>query len=50
MRERGGGTSSGYTSTGFYGGLAIGRIALLWVNRKIGERNAVFMYTALAIG
>ncbi|KAL4071424.1 major facilitator superfamily domain-containing protein [Scleroderma yunnanense] len=31
---RGGGPSSGYISSGFYAGLMIGRVALLWVNQK----------------
>ncbi|KAI0269986.1 MFS general substrate transporter [Gloeopeniophorella convolvens] len=32
---RGGGPSSGYISSGFFGGLALGRVALLWVNKKV---------------
>ncbi|KAG1800261.1 major facilitator superfamily domain-containing protein [Suillus plorans] len=31
---RGGGPSSGYISSGFFGGLMIGRVGLLWVNKK----------------
>ncbi|KAI0716684.1 MFS general substrate transporter [Earliella scabrosa] len=46
---RGGGPSSGYISSGFFGGLTIGRVALLWVNHKIGERRAIFLYGVLAI-
>ncbi|KAF9242916.1 MFS general substrate transporter [Melanogaster broomeanus] len=46
---RGGGPSSGYISTGFFGGLMIGRVALLWVNKKIGERRALFIYAICAI-
>ncbi|PVF93674.1 MFS general substrate transporter [Serendipita vermifera] len=49
VNVRGGGPSSGYVSSGFFGGLTVGRIALLWVNRKVGERTAVFIYAALAI-
>ena len=33
--ERGGGSSSGYLSSGFFGGLALGRILLLWVNKWV---------------
>ncbi|KAI0759756.1 MFS general substrate transporter [Irpex lacteus] len=47
---RGGGKNSGYVSSGFFGGLTVGRVALLWLNKKIGERNAVFVYTVLALG
>ncbi|KAG8809915.1 hypothetical protein FRC17_003175, partial [Serendipita sp. 399] len=47
---RGGGPSSGYVSSGFWGGLTVGRIALLWLNKKVGERRVVFIYAILAIG
>ncbi|KAH7923445.1 MFS general substrate transporter [Leucogyrophana mollusca] len=47
---RGGGPSSGYISSGFFGGLMIGRVALLWVNRVVGERRVLFIYAILAIG
>ncbi|KAI0716680.1 MFS general substrate transporter [Earliella scabrosa] len=47
---RGGGPSSGYIASGFFGGLTFGRIALLWVNHKLGERRALFLYGVLAIG
>ncbi|KAF9558509.1 MFS general substrate transporter [Agrocybe pediades] len=46
---RGGGQSSGYISSGFFGGLTVGRILLLWVNSKIGERLVVFIYAFLAL-
>ncbi|KAI0322837.1 MFS general substrate transporter [Amylostereum chailletii] len=48
--KRGGGPSSGYISAGFFGGLALGRVALLWLNRKVGERRIIFRYILLAIG
>ncbi|KAF9239880.1 MFS general substrate transporter [Melanogaster broomeanus] len=47
---RGGGPSSGYISSGFFGGLMTGRVALLWVNRKVGERRVLFIYALFAIG
>ncbi|KAH0578292.1 hypothetical protein H2248_003918 [Termitomyces sp. 'cryptogamus'] len=50
IQERHGGPSSGYISTGFFAGLMIGRVALLWVNEKVGERRVIFLYTLLAIG
>jgi fucose permease len=49
INARGGGPSSGYVSSGFFGGLTLGRVALLWVNRKIGERRAIFVYSLIAI-
>ncbi|KAH8113850.1 MFS general substrate transporter, partial [Phellopilus nigrolimitatus] len=49
MEKRGGGSSSGYLTSGFFGGLTLGRIALLWLNRKIGERRVVWLYISLAI-
>jgi fucose permease len=50
IRERGGGSSSGYISSGFFGGLALGRLALIWVNKKIGERRAIFIYSVISLG
>ncbi|KAA1472114.1 MFS general substrate transporter [Dentipellis sp. KUC8613] len=47
---RGGGASSGYISAGFFGGLMVGRVALLWVNKAVGERLVIFFYVLLAIG
>ncbi|KAK7039467.1 major facilitator superfamily domain-containing protein, partial [Favolaschia claudopus] len=48
---RGGNPStSGYVSAGFFGGLMIGRVALLWLNSKIGERRVMYLYSVLAIG
>ena len=35
IKRRAGGPSSGYVSSGFFGGLAFGRVALLWVNHKV---------------
>ncbi|KAF8155522.1 MFS general substrate transporter [Crassisporium funariophilum] len=46
---RGGGPSSGYISSGFFGGLTVGRVALLWVNKKVGERRVLFVYSIIAI-
>ena len=31
-------------------GLTIGRVALLWVNKKVGEKRVLFIYTILCIG
>lgn len=50
VEERGGGSSAGYISSGFFGGIMVGRVGLLWINEKIGERRAVYLYTLLAIG
>jgi fucose permease len=49
IEERDGGPSAGYISSGFFGGLTVGRVILLWVNKKIGERRVLFLYSALAI-
>ncbi|KAJ7185631.1 MFS general substrate transporter [Mycena filopes] len=47
---RGAGPSAGYTSSGFFGGIMVGRLALLWLNKKIGERRVLYLYVALAMG
>ncbi|KAG7092620.1 hypothetical protein E1B28_008963 [Marasmius oreades] len=49
-RERHGGPDAGYISSGFFGGLTLGRVVLLWINALVGERNAMFLYAVLAIG
>lgn len=49
INVRGGGPSSGYISSGFFGGLTLGRIGLLWVNRLVGDRSAVIIYCILII-
>ncbi|KAF8674082.1 tetracycline resistance protein [Rhizoctonia solani] len=50
IENRGGGSSSGYVSSGFFAGLMLGRLVLLWVNQKLGERRAVYLYSCLIIG
>ncbi|KAF7316208.1 MFS domain-containing protein [Mycena indigotica] len=47
---RGGGHSAGYVSSGFFAGLMIGRVALLWLNKALGEYYVLYLYTALIIG
>ncbi|KAJ3728000.1 MFS general substrate transporter [Lentinula guzmanii] len=50
IRERDGGPSAGYISSGFFGGLTLGRLALMYINKKIGEHRVVFIYVLLSIG
>ncbi|OSD01411.1 MFS general substrate transporter, partial [Trametes coccinea BRFM310] len=50
LEKRSGSSNAGYISSGFFGGLMLGRILLLWLNKKIGERRAVFLYAVLVIG
>ncbi|EPS95638.1 hypothetical protein FOMPIDRAFT_1132010 [Fomitopsis schrenkii] len=47
---RSGGPSVGYISSGFFGGLMLGRVLLLWVNKLVGERYVIFLYIFLTIG
>ncbi|KDR80388.1 hypothetical protein GALMADRAFT_1194926 [Galerina marginata CBS 339.88] len=49
INVRGGGPSSGYISAGV-SGVMLGRVGLLWLNKRLGERNAVFLYSLLCIG
>jgi len=48
MIVRGGGLSCGYVSTGFFGGLTLGRVILVEVTKKIGPVNSIYIYTLLA--
>ncbi|ESK87786.1 hypothetical protein Moror_15376 [Moniliophthora roreri MCA 2997] len=50
IRLRDGGPNSGYISSGFFAGLTLGRVILLWLNAKIGERRVMYLYAMLAIG
>ncbi|KAJ7628808.1 MFS general substrate transporter [Roridomyces roridus] len=47
---RGGGASSGYISAGYSGGAVLGRLLLIWVNKKIGNDLSVYIYSVIAIG
>ncbi|KAI0367661.1 MFS general substrate transporter [Pilatotrama ljubarskyi] len=49
QEKRHGSANSGYISSGFFAGLMLGRLVLMWLNRKIGERRALFLYALLAI-
>ncbi|KAI0739072.1 MFS general substrate transporter [Daedaleopsis nitida] len=49
QEKRNGNSNAGYISSGFFGGLMLGRLLLMWLNRKIGERRALFLYALLAI-
>jgi len=46
---RKGGLSSGYISSGFFGGLTLGRVGLLWLNKLVGERRVIYLYILLTI-
>ncbi|KAH9478786.1 hypothetical protein JR316_0009247 [Psilocybe cubensis] len=46
INVRGGGPSSGYISSGFFGG----KVILLWVNKTVGERRVMYLYSAICLG
>ncbi|KAH9478737.1 Bypass of stop codon protein 6 [Psilocybe cubensis] len=50
IHERGGGPSSGYISSGFFGGLTLGRVGLMWLNKMVGEHRVIILYSLIAIG
>ena len=35
IQERNGGPDAGYISSGFFGGLAVGRLGLIWFSRWV---------------
>ncbi|KAH8110060.1 MFS general substrate transporter [Phellopilus nigrolimitatus] len=47
--ERGGGSSSGYLTSGFFAGLTLGRVGLLWLNKLVGERRVIWLYISVCI-
>ncbi|KAK9899797.1 MFS general substrate transporter [Cystobasidium minutum MCA 4210] len=49
LDERDGPVSAGYVSSGFWGGITLGRVLLPSFNVWVGERNVVFLYIGLAL-
>jgi len=49
MLIRGGGPNSGYVSTGFFGGLTLGRIILFPITDRLGAVKAIYVYTFVAL-
>ncbi|KAF9528689.1 major facilitator superfamily domain-containing protein [Crepidotus variabilis] len=49
IQKRHGGHSAGYISSGFFGGLTLGRVSLMWLNKLVGEHRIVFVYSLVAI-
>ncbi|KAG8910348.1 hypothetical protein FRC00_008364, partial [Tulasnella sp. 408] len=47
---RGGGPNAGYVSSGFFGGLTLGRFILWPVNDLLGKHRALYLYMAIAAG
>ncbi|KAI1788661.1 hypothetical protein LXA43DRAFT_1158392 [Ganoderma leucocontextum] len=50
LKRRGGSCNSGYISSGFFGGIMLGRVLLLRLNKKLVERRTLFFYAMLSIG
>ncbi|WRT64998.1 uncharacterized protein IL334_001939 [Kwoniella shivajii] len=49
LDERGGDDNSGYVTSGYFGGLTIGRIVLIPMTKKLGNFMAVYIYSMLTI-
>jgi fucose permease len=49
VEARGGGDDSGYVSSGFFGGLMVGRIVQIGVGRYVSEHRIVYVYTGIAL-
>ncbi|KAI5121776.1 hypothetical protein M0805_009587 [Coniferiporia weirii] len=47
--KRHGGSSAGYLTSGFFAGLTLGRVTLLWFNKLVGERRVIWLYICLCI-
>jgi len=41
--------STGYTATGFWAGLTLGRITLPALNQFVGEKRIIFVYIGIAV-
>ncbi|KAH9899244.1 MFS general substrate transporter [Cubamyces lactineus] len=49
IKLRNGGPNSGYIPSGLFGGLMIGRVALLPFSKLVGERRVIFLYILLVM-
>ncbi|KAF8306101.1 MFS general substrate transporter [Clavulina sp. PMI_390] len=49
LKKRGAGKGAGYVSSGFFGGLTVGRMGLIWLNRRVGQQRIIYFYTLAAI-
>ncbi|KAG8926710.1 hypothetical protein FRC01_008458 [Tulasnella sp. 417] len=47
---RGGGPNAGYVSSGFFGGLTLGRFILWPINDLLGKHRAIYAYMVVAAG
>ncbi|KIR42653.1 hypothetical protein I307_01001 [Cryptococcus deuterogattii 99/473] len=47
--ERGGDDNAGYVSAGYFGGLTLGRVALIPVSKWLGPHISIWLYTLLSI-
>lgn len=47
--ERGGDDSAGYVTSGYFGGITIGRVILIPVTKALGLSNSIFVYTLISI-
>jgi MFS family permease len=45
-----GGPSAGYTSSGFFAGLTVGRIIFIPLTKRLGENLSIYVYTTAALG
>lgn len=50
QQMRGADASAGYVSAGFFGGLALGRIVLIWPTILLGPRLSMLLYCIICIG
>ena len=47
--DHSGGPSAGYTSSGFFGGLTVGRIIFIPLTKRLGENLSIYVYTLAAL-
>ncbi|KAK6903976.1 hypothetical protein I203_107487 [Kwoniella mangroviensis CBS 8507] len=47
--ERGGNDNSGYVSSGYFGGLTVGRVVLIPVTKRIGNHMSIYLYSLITL-
>nr|XP_018265730.1 uncharacterized protein I303_02102 [Kwoniella dejecticola CBS 10117]OBR87888.1 hypothetical protein I303_02102 [Kwoniella dejecticola CBS 10117] len=49
LDERGGNDNSGYVSSGYFGGLTVGRVVLIPVTKRLGNHLSIYIYSAFVL-
>ncbi|WVW78707.1 hypothetical protein I302_100667 [Kwoniella bestiolae CBS 10118] len=49
LDERGGDNNSGYVTSGYFGGLTVGRVILIPVTKRLGNHTSIYVYSLFTL-